>query len=181
MSVKSVGKDILFVLFLIGIGIMSRLLPHPSNFTAIGTMALFSGFSFRSNKFLIVVPFLSLALSDAVLGFYAGALYVYVGFAVGMALSFLYFAKQASLSFKSRSLSIAGLSIVSSFLFFLITNFGVWIGSAMYPQNMSGLMESYVMGLPFLFNQMAGNLVYGAAVFGVYEYVSSSKSAVEQN
>ena len=51
---KSTAKEIVFVLFLIGLGIASRLVPHPWNFTAIGSMALFSGFSFKSNKFLII-------------------------------------------------------------------------------------------------------------------------------
>ncbi len=180
MSEKSVVRDILFVIFLVGFGMMSRLIPHPSNFTAIGTMALFSCFSFRSNKFLIVIPFLSLALADAVLGFYAGAVYVYAGFAVGMALSFLYFSRFATSSLKERIATLGGLSLVSSFAFFVITNFGVWIGSKMYPQTIGGLMMSYVMGLEFLYKQIAGDLVYGVIVFGIFEYVKATQKVTSQ-
>jgi hypothetical protein len=171
---KLIGNEILFVVFLIGLGVVSRVIPHPWNFTAIGTMALFSGFSVRSNKYLTLVPFAALLISDAALGFYDGMIYVYAAFAIGMILSLGYFRKQHTLSLGGRAVTIAGLSVVSSFLFFLITNFGVWIGSTMYTQNFSGLMMSYTMGLPFLYNQVAGDLFYGAVIFGVYEYMMAS-------
>lgn len=182
-SVKPVGTEILFVLFLVVLGILSRLIPHPWNFTAIGAMALFSGFSFRSNKILILIPLLSLFISDAALGFYNGMIYTYIGFAVGMVLSVGYFSKQITLSvgarandsLGARATTLAGLSIVSSFLFFLITNFGVWLGSGFYPQNTAGLITAYVAGLPFFLNQIAGDLVYGAIIFGVFEYLNAPK------
>lgn len=174
LSGRLSNVDILFILFLVIIGVASRLIPHPWNFTAIGTMALFSGYSLRSNKFLILIPFLSLAISDRILGFYDGMAYTYIGFACGMILSLIYFAMPARLTLASRALTLSALSIVSSFLFFLITNFGVWLGSAFYSQNTQGLMASYIAGLPFLFNQIAGDLVYGAIVFGLLEYINTT-------
>ena len=98
-------KSMKFVLSLVLVGIVSRLIPHPWNFTAIGTMALFSGVSFKSNKFLVLIPFASLFLSDAILGFYPGMIYTYIGFALGMGLSYLYFSKEFTISpflFNSR-------------------------------------------------------------------------------
>ena len=171
---KNFKIDTFFVIFLIGLGIASRLIPHPWNFTAIGTMALFSGFSFRSNNSLMLVPFVSLILSDYLIGFYDGMAYTYIGFFVGMGLSLIYFSKNTSLSFMSRILTFSGLSVVSSFLFFLITNFGVWYGSAFYAQNSSGLLASYIAGLPFLFNQLTGDLFFGAVAYGCYEYLNGS-------
>lgn len=166
------SSEILFVLFLVVLGVVSRMVPHPWNFTAIGSMALFSSFSVRSNRSLIVLPFVSLMISDALIGFYDGMIYTYIGFAVGMLLSLGYFRKQAALSLVGRALTVSGLSVVSSFVFFLITNFGVWKGSTFYVQNMSGLMMSYVSGLPFLFSQVAGDLFYAGIVFGLYEYLT---------
>lgn len=177
---KSMKTDLLFVLFLVVLGVMSRLLPHPWNFTAIGSMALFSGFSFRSNKALVLLPFVSLIISDSVLGFHDEMIYVYVGFAMTMVLSFIYFLKPSPSTVVSRGLTLSGLSVVSSFLFFLVTNFGVWIGSTVYQQTGAGLLAAYTVGLPFLLNQLAGDLFYTAAIFGLYEYFFSHRVPAKQ-
>lgn len=173
-AMKSLGTEILFLAFMVGIGVLSRVIPHPWNFTAMGAMAVFSGFAVRTHKGLLFVPFLSLLISDLALGFYEGAVWVYAGFAITMLMSVGYFRQRMDFSFKGRALSVAALSLVSSFVFFLITNFGAWQGNPLYAQNISGLMASYVAGLPFLFNQMGGDLFYGAMIFGVYEYLTAS-------
>lgn len=173
-SMKS-SSEILFVLFLVVLGVVSRMIPHPWNFTAIGSMALFSGFSIRSNKSLVLLTFVSLVISDALIGFYDGMVYTYIGFAVGMLLSVGYFRKQLALSFAGRAMALTGLSVVSSFVFFLITNFGVWKGSTFYAQDISGLIMSYVAGLPFLFNQVAGDLFYAGIIFVLYEYLTATQ------
>tara|TARA_B110001454_G_scaffold219202_1_gene251985 strand:- start:74032 stop:74580 length:549 start_codon:yes stop_codon:yes gene_type:complete len=178
MKSMKTGSEILFVLFMVVLGVVSRMMPHPWNFTAIGSMALFSGFSMKSNKYLMIVPFVCLVISDSLIGFYDGMIYTYIGFAVGMLLSVAYFRKQDTFSFGGRVMTLAGLSVVSSFLFFLITNFGVWKGATFYTQDLSGLITCYVAGLPFLFNQIAGDLFYAAIVFGLYEYLTApSKNA----
>ncbi len=178
---KSAAKEIVFVLFLIGLGIASRLIPHPWNFTAIGSMALFSGFSFKNNKRLIFLPLISLFISDYILGFYDGMIYVYAGFAIGIALSMVYFYKASALSFVNRVLTLGGLSVVSSFLFFMLTNFGVWYGSTFYVQSLNGLLMAYVAGLPFLFNQIAGDLFFTGIIFCVFEFfINASKKNAEQ-
>ncbi len=179
-NMKSMVKEIVFVLFLIGLGIASRLVPHPWNFTAIGSMALFSGFSFKTNKSLMLLPFISLFLSDYILGFYDGMIYVYAGFAIGIGLSLVYFYKASALSFANRALTVGGLSVVSSFLFFMLTNFGVWHGSTFYVQSLNGLLTAYVAGLPFLFNQIAGDLFFAGIIFCVYEFFKAPKKVSEQ-
>lgn len=178
MKSMRAGSEILFVLFLVVLGVVSRMIPHPWNFTAIGSMALFSGFSMKSNKYLMIVPFVCLIVSDALIGFYDGMIYTYIGFAVSILLSVAYFRKQEVLSFGGRVMTLGGLSVVSSFLFFLITNFGVWKGASFYAQDMSGLVTCYVAGLPFLFNQVAGDLFYAGIVFGLYEYLTAPKKGV---
>ncbi len=59
-------------------------------------------------------------------------------------------------------------SVSSSVLFFVITNFAVWIGSPFYPQNFAGLLESYTAGLPFLNNGVLGDLFYNTLFFGAF-------------
>jgi hypothetical protein len=73
---------------------------------------------------------------------------------------------------KPQNLAFAALS--SSVLFYLVTNFGAWLGNPMYSQNFFGLISSYIAGLPFLINGSIATLVYGYGVFGAYWYFSKS-------
>jgi hypothetical protein len=61
---------------------------------------------------------------------------------------------------------IASSSILATSIFFLITNFGAWIGNPMYPQSFEGLMMSYAAGLPFLQGSFVGDLMYSGILFG---------------
>jgi hypothetical protein len=66
-------------------------------------------------------------------------------------------------------------TLFSSILFYLITNFAVWAfpGSfMMYPKTWQGLMDCYIMGLPFYRNTALGDLFYVGALFGSYEIVA---------
>jgi hypothetical protein len=67
---------------------------------------------------------------------------------------------------------IFGTTIVSSVVFFLVTNFGVWTSDMFYEMNFNGLIQCYTMALPFFRNSLAGDLFYAAAMFGLYEFAS---------
>ena len=56
-----------------------------------------------------------------------------------------------------------------SLLFFLVTNFGVWIISGFYEKSIAGLFTCYTMALPFFYNTLTGSVVYSAILFGGYE------------
>jgi hypothetical protein len=64
---------------------------------------------------------------------------------------------------------IIGGTLLSSVLFFLITNFGVWAVSGMYVKNLLGLQQCLVMALPFFRNTLIGDLFYSGMFFGGYE------------
>jgi hypothetical protein len=66
-------------------------------------------------------------------------------------------------------LKIGTLSLVTSSIFFLISNFGVWATQGMYPMTASGLVECYVAAIPFFGNQIAGDLFFSGILFGAYE------------
>jgi len=73
-------------------------------------------------------------------------------------------------------LNIAGASLLSSVLFFLVTNFGAWLASPFYPDTFAGLIQCYVAGLAFFnngsygisffLNEVAGSLFYNTILFG---------------
>ncbi len=155
---------IITVLTLILIAGFSRLIPHPWNFTAIGAMALFSGSRMPHKAFAFVAPLLTLLWTDALLGFHATAVYVYASVALITIIGFLVQENTKKI--------IVGI-FAGSVLFFVITNFGVWLSQSLYPKNLAGLTEAYVMAIPFFGNQILGDFFYAGVLFGAYKLVTT--------
>ncbi|HWZ95366.1 MAG TPA: DUF6580 family putative transport protein [Opitutaceae bacterium] len=137
----------------------SRLIPHPPNFTPLAAMALFGGASISDRRLAFGLPLAALLLSDAVLGFYHGMIWVYGSFALIVCLGW-------QLQSRRRLLPVAGTALASSVLFFALTNFGVWASDGMYPRTLAGLGACYVAAIPFFQNTIAGDLFYAALLFG---------------
>jgi hypothetical protein len=172
-------KELVLALALISIAVATRLLPHWPNFTALGAAALFSGAFYKRKSFALVIPLLALFISDLVINnvvyasyfdgfqfFTAGFGFIYAGVAFAVLIG-----SYASISkSKPQNLALAGLS--SALFFYLLTNFGAWLGSPLYAQNFGGLIASYVAGLPFLINGAIATLVYSFGIFGLHWYTS---------
>lgn len=142
------------------VALMSRWLPHPANFTAFGALALFSGALLKNRFAAVALPMAALVISDLVMGFHSTFLWVYLGFALTALLgSFLQPEKNAGRA-------LAG-SFAASLIFFAVSNFGVWIVGGLYPLNFEGLVRCYEMAIPFLRNQVLGDLVFVAAFYSV--------------
>jgi hypothetical protein len=60
---------------------------------------------------------------------------------------------------------IAGCAVLSSALFFVVTNFAVWYSGAWYGDDFAGLIKCYAAALPFARNMLAGDLIWSAALF----------------
>ena len=159
---KSSFKNFIGPLLVIFIAVLMRLLPHLPNFTPIAAMALFGGV-YLNKKYAFVIPFLAMFISDIFLGFHSAMPYVYGSFILTGIIG-LWLKKHKSAK------NIICSSLISSILFFLITNFGVWAGG-WYPKTLSGLMQSYMMGIPFFKNTVLGDLCYTGVFFGIYELV----------
>lgn len=153
---------------------LTRLLPHPPNFASIGALALFAGYSMRSTKGLLV-PLGALLISDIIghvmrvpgMGFYSPMmmLFVYGGFAAVVGIGRL---SRSSIAANHPWLNtgrIAGGSIAGATVFFLVSNFGVFVGGA-YGLTSTGLVACYVAALPFFLNTLAGDLFFGFVLFG---------------
>ncbi len=150
--------------FFIVIGALLRLLSHPPNFTPIAALALFGGV-YLSKRWALFIPVVALFFSDLLIGLYSPVLmaFVYAGFIlIGLVGWWLKSHKKVSYIF--------GSTLVSSLLFFIISNFGVWIQShSTYPHNLNGLLTCYTMALPFLRNSLSGDLFFVTVLFGSYE------------
>jgi hypothetical protein len=149
---------------IIGLAIIARLVPHIPNFTPIAAMALFGGV-YLNRRYAILVPLAAMAFSDVFIGFYSPVVMVFVyGSFVLTGLIGLWLKKRKSPG------NVIFAAVGASMLFFLITNFAVWLGG-WYPRSIAGLIESYTLALPFFRNTLAGNLFYTGVFFGGYELV----------
>ena len=150
------------VIPLICIGILSRLLPHPANMTPVGAMALFTGAKFGMKKALIIT-LATMLITDVFLGFHPVMWATYGSFILAIVIGW-------SIAKRQTVRNIAGAAIASSLLFFIVTNFAVWtIPGSMYPKTWAGLLDCYIMALPFFRNSLIGDMCYTAVFFGGYE------------
>ncbi len=163
-------KKYLIPILLIILGFSARLLPHPANFAPIGAMALFAAL-YLPKRYTLVIPLVAMFISDIFIGFYSLPimLSVYIGFIL-MGLIGLLVKRNKSFS------TILGGTLVGSILFFLLTNFAVWAFGTMYVHTFSGLMQSYMMAIPFFKNSLLGDLFYCGIMVGGYEFILSLKA-----
>lgn len=148
--------------------LLARLLPHPPNFTPVGVIGLFIGA--YSNRFWHwLIPILAILLSDFLLGFYhmTSMIFVYLGIIASSAVGYFL------LNHKVRMLRVFITTIISASLFFLLSNFGVWLSAELYPMTLAGLISCYVAAIPFFGNTMAAYIVFSAIAFTVYEFYQS--------
>ena len=155
---------------LIFVAALSRLLPHPPNFSPVEAIALFGGAYFASRQMALVVPIVALLLSDLALGAMLGP--SYAGYIGGVSFWSVYacIALSTVLGFGLRGKvdgpRLLGYSLAGSALFFVVTNFAAWFASPFYPQTGAGLAAAFVAGIPFFQWTVLGTLGYAALLFG---------------
>lgn len=145
------------------LAVVARLIPHAPNFAPIGGLALFTGANFK-NKIALIIPLSAMFVSDIFLGFHKTVPFVYA--------SFLIIAIIGGLIKTNKWQSLFTASLVSSVLFFLITNFGVWVTGTMYAKNLNGLIQCYGFGVPFFRNTLISDLFYSFSFFYGYRFLS---------
>lgn len=161
----------------------TRLFPHYPNFTAIGAIAIFGGSVIKDKKLAFILPLSALLLSDICLqlfspvkGFYGiDQLFVYGAF---MLITLL-----ARFIGKRSVTKVAFAAVLSGLIFFIISNFGVWVLSGtFYPKTFGGLMACYWAAIPFyqgnvtgsfLLNGVVGDLFFSGLLFGIYSIIEN--------
>jgi len=158
-------KNNLSVYLLILLGMATRFVPHPGNFTAIGAIALFSGL-YLEKKQAFWLPIIAMFISDIFIGFYNPYIMatVYLGFTVTVLIG-------QTLKNKLTTIPVIGGILSASIIFFLLTNTAVWLFGTMYTHNLSGLLESYYMAIPFWRNEILADLFYSGVLIGGYEMI----------
>ena len=176
---KKIQLNYLGIIILIFIASFSRLIPHIPNFTPIGAIALFGGAYFKNKFHAFLIPISSLFISDLIINnlflsnyfekftlIYSGFLWQYSSFILIILIGIFSLRK-----FNFKKLLIS--TIASSLVFFIITNFGVWISGSLYPLNISGLITCYILAIPFFKGTLLGFLFYSSFLFGAFEFFKS--------
>jgi hypothetical protein len=154
----STPRFVVLILMILA-AVASRLIPHPPNMASVTAVALFGGAYLSDKRLAFLVPLMALFLSDLVLGLYSHMEIVYGSFALIVCIGLL-------LRQRRTPLRIAGAALLSSILFFVITNFGVWAFDSFYPKTLAGLVTCYAAAVPFFRNTLAGDALYTSVLFG---------------
>ena len=136
----------IIIISLIFLAVITRLLPHPPNFTPITGIALFAVNSFADKKLAFLLPLLCMIVTDFFIGFHSIVPFVYLSI-VGI----------SCIGYVSKKISSVTI-LKSSLLFFIISNFGVWLVG--YPNSIAGFLACYTMALPFFVNTILGDFFF---------------------
>lgn len=166
---------------------------RPAGFAPQLAMAIFGGAVISNKRLAFILPLLSMLISDGLYqllyingystipGFYGGQLTNYALFAGLTLFGFL---------LKSRkALKIAAFTITGSLLYFITSNFLVWLGGGGFgrPKTAEGLLLCYGDALAFYRdygaipgfwgNVFVGDLFFAAVLFGAYYFIQKSATA----
>ncbi|MBL0057179.1 MAG: hypothetical protein IPP31_13565 [Chitinophagaceae bacterium] len=169
---KQNTTSILIAVLLILAAAISRVLMYPDNFSPMIGMAIFGGAMLKDKRLAFALPLFSMFLSDLMFevfhiapGFWGwGQL---VGYAIFAGITLMAFSLK-----KVTVLRVAGYSILSSVIFFLLSNLSFFFIDNniyhLYPQTAQGLRDCYVSALPFFRTSLIADLVYSGVLFGAY-------------
>jgi hypothetical protein len=168
----------LWLVFVVVIVALTRLIPHPPNFTPLFAIALFCGAKAPNRWVAYGIPVVALWLSDLILGVHDLMLVVAAALVASAAIGQWVESQATSQSrnWKIGAWALAGLN--ASVLFFLASNFAVWQTSGMYPHTSEGLWTCFIMGLPFFHNQVLATWIFSGALFSAWSVLVESKEKI---
>jgi hypothetical protein len=158
---------------LIFAGALARLVQQ-LNFAPVGGISLFSGARLRGWQAWLL-PLILMAATDPLLGGYSAATpFVYASLLVNVWIG-------TRLRNTENPMRIGAAAAIGSLQFFVITNFGAWLGPLhTYPRTLEGLLSCYVAAIPFYGRTLLSDLLYSAALFGLHAWLSRRVAAAER-
>lgn len=141
------------------------------NIELVTTVTVIAGI-YLSKRDSMLVPMAVMMLSDVYLGFGMISFFTWSGFAViGPTTRFL------KGRYSSNYVVAGGGAVIGNTVFYLWTNFGVWLtdGWGMYPDTLGGLMQSMVMGIPFYKMQLFSSAIFIPLAIFTCNYLKSAR------
>ena len=169
-------KKEIFPISLIIILAFARLIPHPPNFTPIIAVAIISGYFFKNFNLSVMILLTAMLISDLFIGFYENVIFVYLSLIL---ITFIFHKISSKINFKN--LFIYGFS--GSVIFFVVSNFGVWalgspgIQDIAYEKSLSGLIQCYILAIPFFGNTVLSTLIFSYPAIFIYRSLAARSSA----
>jgi hypothetical protein len=161
---------------------------RPFGFAPQMAMALFGGAVISDKRLAILLPLASLLISDLLYEIlYINGLTTIQGFYRGQLANYLLFVAIGFFGMLMKRINfrnVLGFTVSGSLLYFIGSNFGVWIGGGGFarPKTVEGLLQCYGDALifhrdyglipGFYGNQLLGDLFFGFLLFGAYYFVS---------
>ena len=108
-------------------------------------------------------------IGDLFLGFHSTMFFTYTSLIIAVVLGLLI------KKFKFTEILFYG--VASSVCFFLVTNFGAWLTLEMYEKNLTGLIKSYVLAIPFFHNTLISTLFYLIILKLLFTFIAKEKIA----
>ena len=158
-------KTITTFLYISGVLALGRLIPHPPNFTPILAAAIFAPYMVNDKWLAMAVPLVAMFIADIVIGFHPFMLWVYGTIGLSTLISYW------SMRFGRKYIQLGGMAFVSSILFFIITNFGIWsLGSHGYNHNLQGFLLCYNLALPFFAYSLISTFIFSGIIETIYKF-----------
>lgn len=172
-------KKIILAILIIIFGVIFRIFLNEvigiPNFEAVTSLSLVSG-SFLGGAFAPIIPLLIIFLSDIYFGNTSVYLFTWSAFIlIGV------FGIRLKINSKYYLLKITFGGIFSVLFFYLWTNFGWWLTFGMYPMNLSGLIQCYFFGFPFLKNQLISVLIFTPAFSLIFSFIFDKETKKYEN
>ena len=168
LLVYSVAMRLLpYVLYQFGVSIDPETTAYPWNFSPLYAICLFGGACFADRRWAFAIPLAAFVAGDlgiwALTGkvewaFYAEQPFVYAAILLTVAMGFV-------LRNRRSALRIAATGLAATIMFFLVTNFGVWLLGTRYSKDVYGLVECYTMAIPFFHYSVISMAVFSAILF----------------
>ena len=174
---KTNNKELVSVLVIIVAAALFRCIPHPPNFAPTVALALFAGSRLDNRLNALLIVGISMLIGDLILGAHA------VMWATYLSLALIVLLGRAT-SFSSMRRSLIPTALISSTIYFVVTNFAVWHSGwmkALYPATTQGLLDCYTAALPFFGHSVVGDLFYTTVLFGAYKLVTYTYYSKEAN
>ena len=161
-------KKEIFPISLILILALAKLVPHPPNFTPVIAVAIISGYIFKNIYLSLGTLLVSMLLADVFIGFYNNIVFVYISL---LLIGFIFHKITKKINFKN----LFAYGLGSSVIFFIISNFGVWVlgspdlNNMPYERSLDGLIQCYIAAIPFFGNTFLSTIIFAYSAIYIYK------------
>jgi len=157
-------KDKFFYLVFFGVILaMSRIIPHPPNFTPILATAIMAPMLIKDRLYGIAIPIIAMFISDVIIGFHPNQFIIY-----SIILTIALVAPM-----RKNYVTLGVMALCGSVWFFVTTNFAVWGILDLYPKTIEGLLTCYTLAIPFFKNTLISTFLFTGLLAASIKYLEA--------